>query len=354
MTDPLHFTSHELDALPYQEIHDLALRASGCVLKGKLLLGRCLLSMQRTQAFRQYGCSSVIHYAISWLGCTSDDAYNIRSVAEKLEILPRLTEAAEAGKVGWCHLKAVLRRATPENEEIWLEEAQSSSMKRLEWLLRNDGSPEAQREADLARLQFTIAPEVASMYQRAARTICQRVGRRVAAAEILEYILAEFLAGAEDCTPDQAREEARRDLETPWEAAEVEESPCPGNSEVTLVSQPSWAKGIQFNGQARHVTEAQKTYLLRRDRYRCSAPGCPNNLWLHMHHIVFYCEGGATVPENLVTVCSACHANIHEGNLVVTGWPPHRLDWTTHDGRVLGVQKFVEPAPWGASWLSDG
>lgn len=306
--------------------------------------------MQRTQAFRQHGCSSVIHYAVNWLGCTPDDAYSIRSVAEKLEHLPLLTAAAEAGRVGWCHLKAVLRRATPENEEIWLEEAQSSSMKRLEWLLRNDGSAEARREAELARFEFTVAPEVGMMYQRAVRVICHREGGRVAAAEIFEYILAEFLAGAEDCTPDQAREDARRDLETPWEAVEVQETPCPGNSGVTLASKPS---RIKFNPQARHVTEAQKTLLMRRDRYRCITPGCPNNLWLHMHHIVFYCEGGATVPETLVTVCSACHANIHEGNLVVTGFPPDRLDWTTADGRGVGATQFVEPALWADSWL-DG
>ncbi|CAN0367702.1 unnamed protein product, partial [Phaeothamnion confervicola] len=88
--------------------------------------------MQRTQAFRRYGCSSVIHYAVNWLGGNPDEAYAVRSVAEKLEGLPLLTEAAEQGTIGWCHLKAVLRRATPENEAGWLEEARVSSMKRLE------------------------------------------------------------------------------------------------------------------------------------------------------------------------------------------------------------------------------
>ncbi|CAN0330129.1 unnamed protein product, partial [Phaeothamnion confervicola] len=175
-------------------IHDLALRASGYVLKGRLLMGRCLLSMQRTHMFRTYGSSSVIHYAVNWLGCRLDEAYDVRRVAEKLEGLPLLTEAAEAGKVGWCQLRAVLRRATPENEEHWLELAQTCSMKRLEWLLRNDGSAEAQREADLVRLNLVLSPEVAQMFSQAARVISEGEGRRVAAEDVLEYVLAEFHA----------------------------------------------------------------------------------------------------------------------------------------------------------------
>ena len=73
-----------------------------------------------------------------------------------------------------------------------------------------------------------------------------------------------------------------------------------------------------------------------------------------MHHIVFYCEGGATVPENLVTVCSGCHCNIHEGNLVSSGLPPDGLEWTTPDGWALGVPQFVEAPRWAAEWLDTG
>lgn len=353
IANPLHFTAADFDAMEPKDIHQLALQASGCVLKGRLLMGRCLLSMQRTQAFRIYGASSVIHYAINYLGCRADEAYDVRRMAELLESLPLLTEAAEAGEVGWSHLRAVLRRATPENEADWLELAQTCSMKRLEWLLRNDGSPEAEREADLTTLEFRILPLVAQMFQRATRIVCQSEKRRVAAAEIFEYVLAEFLAAYDGSEPEEAIEEARRDLDTPWEAAEVREEPCPSHPDVTLVSLPEWAKRVAFNAQARHVTEAQKTLLLRRDRYRCSTPGCPNNLWLQMHHIVFYCDGGATVPENLTTVCAACHANIHQGHLAVTGMPPG-LTWTTQGGRELGVPELGEPAEWADVWLRSG
>ncbi|CAN0503543.1 unnamed protein product, partial [Phaeothamnion confervicola] len=149
------------------------------------------MSIQRTQMFRTYGSSSVVHYAINWLGCSRDEAYDVLLVAKRLEGLPLMTKAAENGQVGWCALRAVLRRATPENEEMWLEEAQNSSMNRLLWLLRNDGSPEAEREADLVRLELYLPTAVSQMFQRATRRICQSEGRRVPAAEVFELVLAD-------------------------------------------------------------------------------------------------------------------------------------------------------------------
>lgn len=60
--------------------------------------------------------------------------------------------------------------------------------------------------------------------------------------------------------------------------------------------------------------------------------GLPHNLWLQVHHIVFYCRGGATVPENLALCCSRCHRNIHEGYLRVKGRAPTGLEWAISEG----------------------
>jgi len=75
--------------------------------------------------------------------------------------------------------------------------------------------------------------------------------------------------------------------------------------------------------------------LLRRDGYGCKTPGCENRVWLHVHHIAFYCGGGVTIPSNLVVLCSRCHKNVHEGWLRISGTAPGGLAFRDAQGRSL-------------------
>lgn len=128
-----------------------------------------------------------------------------------------------------------------------------------------------------------------------------------------------------------------------WAAVSVIESPCPGTSGVVLARPgPSWQnQRLRYNPESRLLTPGQRREILRRDGYACSTPDCPNTLWMHTHHATLYSEGGLTVPDNMVTVCSACHRNLHNGNLHLQR-NPHRLRWTDKAGRSLRV---FRPAP---------
>jgi 5-methylcytosine-specific restriction endonuclease McrA len=52
--------------------------------------------------------------------------------------------------------------------------------------------------------------------------------------------------------------------------------------------------------------------VLARDRHRCRAPGCGRTRFLEVHHIIPRDVGGSNRPENLVSLCSACHRLIHD------------------------------------------
>ena len=121
---------------------------------------------------------------------------------------------------------------------------------------------------------------------------------------------------------------------------------CSGNSELSLVQRaatPHWMNPrLRFNPQARGLTSAQRQEVMRRDAYRCSTPGCPNHLWLDVHHIVFYCQGGATVPANLLLVCSRCHKHLHEVRLAVAGTAPGALAWTSLLGGTLPTWRGLD------------
>jgi len=52
--------------------------------------------------------------------------------------------------------------------------------------------------------------------------------------------------------------------------------------------------------------------VLVRDGYRCRAPGCTSTRFLEVHHRVPRARGGTNRPDNLVTLCAACHRLRHE------------------------------------------
>ena len=49
--------------------------------------------------------------------------------------------------------------------------------------------------------------------------------------------------------------------------------------------------------------------VLQRDAWRCQVCGRMQNL--EVHHIEFRSQGGSDADENLITLCSACHAAKH-------------------------------------------
>jgi 5-methylcytosine-specific restriction endonuclease McrA len=54
--------------------------------------------------------------------------------------------------------------------------------------------------------------------------------------------------------------------------------------------------------------------VFRRDGYKCRYCGRRNNL--HAHHVVYRSHGGADTEENLITLCSEHHEDIHRGRLI--------------------------------------
>ena len=65
---------------------------------------------------------------------------------------------------------------------------------------------------------------------------------------------------------------------------------------------PVQNKRVCFNPRNRHATKAQKREVLRREGWCCATPGCPHKVWLHLHHLIPYAQGGPTLPQNLIGI----------------------------------------------------
>jgi hypothetical protein len=68
----------------------------------------------------------------------------------------------------------------------------------------------------------------------------------------------------------------------------------------------------------RHIADDMRREVLRRDGYNCQDCSWSHEEWnpsdprhLEIHHIKHHAKGGANVKENLKTLCTVCHDNIH-------------------------------------------
>jgi len=57
--------------------------------------------------------------------------------------------------------------------------------------------------------------------------------------------------------------------------------------------------------------ESLRQQVLHRDSWRCQLCGMMSNL--EVHHKEFRSHSGDDSEQNLITLCSACHASVHEG-----------------------------------------
>ncbi len=68
----------------------------------------------------------------------------------------------------------------------------------------------------------------------------------------------------------------------------------------------------------RHIPDDLRSEVLRRDGYICKKCGWSHAEWnpsdprhLELHHIKHHAKGGENVRENLKTLCTVCHDNLH-------------------------------------------
>ena len=60
------------------------------------------------------------------------------------------------------------------------------------------------------------------------------------------------------------------------------------------------------------LTNAQRKAIYRRDGFMCAL--CGSSRYLQLHHYIPRGKGGKDSPQNLITLCSDCHALVHGFN----------------------------------------
>ena len=72
------------------------------------------------------------------------------------------------------------------------------------------------------------------------------------------------------------------------------------------------------------IPNTTRKAIYRRDGFACALCGDPRHL--QIHHVIPRSQGGSDFPENLICLCSSCHALAHGTDLHETGMTPEDVD----------------------------
>jgi 5-methylcytosine-specific restriction endonuclease McrA len=360
-------------------LHDLdAARKNAVIWFGEILSRKLYLEL---------GCSSIHHYAHERLGFSrARTAYFLR-LCRSFEQLPALRESVASGVVPWTKAREIVKVATPQTESFWVDQAQTTGRRELERrVAETRGRASARRQSpgqgellsagsaggpaneqaagnhdalDRATgavvspvievpvtVSFQLSPEQYARYE----AILEKARRTGAHGSREELFLAAWemltrvsnrgveTGSARGTAPagDRGAGDCEIRAEPRYQVVIRQCEDC-GRAEIATGrgSLPVAAKTLETalrdarvhrKGEKNHATipPSVRREVLARDGHHCRTAGCGSARFLDVHHIKTRADGGSNDPDNLITLCAACHRLIHERGNAVGVWPLRR------------------------------
>jgi Domain of unknown function (DUF222)/HNH endonuclease len=345
--------------------------------------------LDRRQAWRTEGATSSGAWLTQRLGVSEGTGRAWSQVAERLWDLPHLAQGLRVGALSFDKVRAAIEVATPETDATVLRQAEECTVRQLTDLVRaNRGTTDEKAESafefryvrfnDARRTITAQLPEDAYAELRGAVADRMRlfpsdgetrVDQRRADA-LLDICRQAMSGGSGDGGKGEGgrvggggggggggRGRGRRSGSNFFVVAHTDLSFLRGGSgraeieRLGLLSQAAIRRiscdatvtmGVDdafghamFEGRSRRfASETQRREVQRRDR-RCRFPGCANNTFTDVHHVVHWADGGPTDLPNLVTMCDHHHHRVHESGWDVRGNANGILRFTGPSGRTM-------------------
>ena len=157
----IHFIVVLLFNICYNDSMNAIIMAEGLSARLKDLVARSreldaeiaagLLEMKRRGWYRCLAYPRVEDFAWVVLEIPQGKAKELVALAERLEGLPRIKEAFEAGQIEWTKARTIARIASVGDEEYWLAEAASSTNRGLERRV-------AEEKGEKAKVRIVLLP----------------------------------------------------------------------------------------------------------------------------------------------------------------------------------------------------
>ena len=301
--------------------------------------------IMRRKLYRKLGHSSINQYAHVELKFSKTRTGDFVQLARKLEQLPAVRELVENGELGYTKAREIVKVATPETEEGWVAAAKDSSRRELERKVavarkRAQSNPDQAEllpvsndlnvppAAPPVRLTVEMTSEQFALYE----VLLERLHKQGSLGNRAEMLL-EAMAGMVAARSETRDQKAPRGALRSGPPFQIHIHQCPDCGKASAsTSKGELPVSKEVMGRAQcdsqvdepgkrntsTIPPATRRKVLARDRHCCQKPGCEHTKFLEVHHIKPRAEGGGNDPENLITLCSACHQLVHEKPEVMT------------------------------------
>jgi 5-methylcytosine-specific restriction endonuclease McrA len=313
--------------------------------------------VQRRSLYRELGYASLELYATQALGFSANRYWQFKRLADDLDRLPVLREAVAVGDVGWTKAQQVARVATPSTESAWVAKAVATGRRELEREVRQSRQLR-RRKLTAGAGQLALVPAAAVVPEctppvtitlradglqlarfEALVEKARKLGTVPRDADRMDLVLAALetmVTGGAAQAAGPATQAAGPATQAAGPAIQVVVHQCPDCAAAHVVTNrgeqplaPAQVEAIACDSRSRRpgrpnratIPPSVRATVLTRDRHRCSTPGCGAAHFLEVHHVVPRCAGGSNKADNLVTLCSRCHAFAHEHGHAVAPAP---------------------------------
>jgi hypothetical protein len=294
-----------------------------------------LLDAEETRLFRRFGYTSIYAYIEAELGYSHHAATERMRVGHELHALPNMHDAFHDGELTWSCVRELTRIVTPETEIAWLDAVEDKRADQVQRMVRGKSrgdlptDPSDPRKIRHRIVLDGISEETFMAWKQARVAAAAEAGgsvtddqlARALAKAALEPAAAErpagprFMSAVVTCRACRETTIVGAGIEVPVSAARAERVACDcvhaGDLDTCELTKPVGC-----------IPAALRRKVWIRDKGQCVGPGCRSCRYLEVHHIIWREHGGWNCITNLVLICDAHHAQIHDGLLVITGRAP--------------------------------
>ena len=321
----MHVAHHQLAEA--RELDRRILETHAQLSRAERDLALLLAELADRKHFLDLGYANVRQYAEVKLSLEPRKTRGLVRIGRALPGLPVLDQAFALGALCWTKARELLAVVTPEVEAEWVELACQSTSRELERTVAAHSPGEgphraATKESGPVRLCFSMEPVEADQVRTLLATL--RAAAGVSAEEVGDgALLAQASARLLEDLEDQDAPTGERFRIV------IEHCPSCGRTEApeaevseTHVGQAccdaeilEMREGPTRGHITRSIPPATRRAVLQRDHHRCQVPGCSNRLWLDIHHLEYFRNGGDHSEGNLLTLCCTHHQLVHDGLL---------------------------------------
>jgi hypothetical protein len=319
--------------------------------------------LNRRQAWRVDGATSMVSWLVQRCSVSAATAREWVTAAEKLETLPKISEALSQGKLSFDQVKPLVQVAKPDTDAKLAEAATHWSAKQVrELATAANKQSDSQAAGSYARRSLRFDDRRRSFsgtlpddqYARVKGTLTARAARYPKNTTTFEQRMADALV--EQCASETSggsggsgakrttvvvhadlsflaggEGNAELDVLGPLSPEVVRRLAC--DAKIILSADNEKGHSLQQGGAQRNPTAAQRIEIRRRDK-GCRFPGCTYCEFTDVHHVVHWLNGGPTAIPNLVTLCDQHHRAVHELGWKMSGDANIMLTFRSPTGRV--------------------